>query len=196
MAIGILALQGAVEPHRQKFAALGVESRLVRTAEELASCAGLVMPGGESTTLLNLIGHYRLREPLLEFARRHPIWGVCAGTILMAERAEHPPQECLGLLPITVHRNAYGRQNESFIAPVGLSLPGENAREWEGVFIRAPRIAKWGPGIETLACHEGDPVAIQAERHMATTFHPELSPGEAFHRHFLALCRERSRNTA
>ncbi len=182
-------MQGALQPHRQKFAALRVPVALVRSAEELATCDGLVLPGGESTTLLNLISHYRLWEPILEFAAGKPVWGVCAGAILMAERVENPAQESLGLIPITIRRNAYGRQNESFIAPIRRRIPGTAVGECEGVFIRAPRITHVAAPVRVVADHAGDPVAVQHDRHLVTTFHPELSVDEAFHAHFLALCR-------
>lgn len=189
MRIGILALQGAVQPHRRKLEALGAEAPLVRTPAELEACHGLVLPGGESTTLLKLIGDYALREPLLAFARHRPWWGVCAGSILMAERVENPPQECFGLVPVTVRRNAYGRQNESFIATLELHLPGEPAQRAEGVFIRAPRIVKLGRGVSVLATHGEEPVAVGFGHHLLTTYHPELSGSDALHRHFVALCR-------
>ncbi len=190
MRIGVLALQGAVEPHRRKLRAIGVEGALVRTGEELAACAGLIVPGGESTTFLKLITAYGLRQPLVDFARNRPLWGVCAGSILMAERVENPPQESLGVLPVTVQRNAYGRQNESFIAALTLRLPGQGSQSQEGVFIRAPRILQWPEEAEVLAEHGGAPVALRHGRHLLTTFHPELSASDALHRFFLALCAD------
>ena len=189
MPVAILALQGAVEPHRAKLSELGEEGVPVRTAAELASCRGLILPGGESTTLLNLIEHYRLAEPLADFAAAHPVWGVCAGAILMAERVENPEQACFGLMPLTVRRNAYGRQNESFIDRVTLALPGQPSGHMEGVFIRAPRIIRAGDGSTVLAEHGGSPVTVQYGRHLATTFHPELASSLALHRHFLSLCK-------
>ncbi|MCZ6553240.1 MAG: pyridoxal 5'-phosphate synthase glutaminase subunit PdxT [SAR324 cluster bacterium] len=186
--VAILALQGAVEPHRVKLSELGEEGVPVRTAEELAACRGLILPGGESTTLLNLIEHYRLAEPLAEFAAAHPVWGVCAGAILMAERVENPEQVSFGWMPLTVRRNAYGRQNESFIDRVALKLPGQPPAQMEGVFIRAPRIVEANGGLTVLAEHGGSPVTVQYGHHLATTFHPELSSSQALHRHFLSLC--------
>jgi pyridoxal 5'-phosphate synthase pdxT subunit len=188
--IGILALQGAVEPHRVKLARLAVPTLLVRDAESLAACRGLILPGGESTTLLRLIDVYSLWQPLLDFAARHPLWGVCAGSILMAERVENPAQRSLGALPITVRRNAYGRQNESFIARFALRLPGQAPQEQEGVFIRAPQVVAHAPAVSVLAEHGGLPVALAHGRHLTTTFHPELAAGEALHRHFVSLCGE------
>lgn len=187
--VGILALQGAVAPHRAKLEALGLEAPSVRVAADLDGCAGLILPGGESTTMLKLMGDYHLKPALLEFAQRRPLWGVCAGSILLAERVENPPQESLALLPITVRRNAYGRQNESFIARVTLQLPGEAPADQEAVFIRAPQIVAVRPGVTVLAEHGGLPVVVQHGRHLASTFHPELSAGDRLHRHFAQLCQ-------
>jgi pyridoxal 5'-phosphate synthase pdxT subunit len=186
--IGILALQGAVQPHRAKLAALGVEALLVRDAAELAACRGLIVPGGESTTFLKLIHLYALWQPLLDFAAERPLWGVCAGSILMAEHVENPAQESLAVMPITVRRNAYGRQNESFIAHFPLRLPGQPPVDQEGVFIRAPQVVACGAGVTVLAEYDGQPVALAAGRHLTSTFHPELASGDALHRHFVALC--------
>jgi 5'-phosphate synthase pdxT subunit len=186
--IGIFSLQGAVEPHREKLRAIGAEGVLVRTAQELVECHGLIVPGGESTTVLKLIADYGLKQPLLDFAREKPIWGVCAGSILMAARVEAPPQESLRLIPITVKRNAYGRQNESFITELELRLPGQPAVLQECVFIRAPQIVAWSDDVTVLAEFDGKPVALQSGHHLTTTFHPELSQPEWLHRHFLSLC--------
>ena len=188
MRIGVLALQGAVEPHRAKLQAIGAESVLVRTVEELQSCAGLIVPGGESTTFLKLIGVYGLRQPLLDFAAGRPMWGVCAGAILMAREVENPPQESLQLMPVTVQRNGYGRQNESFITELALTLPGQPAMVQEMVFIRAPKFVAWDDSAIVLSAYDGNPVALQYGRHLATAFHPELSAPRQLHSHFLELC--------
>ena len=190
MRIGVLALQGAVEPHRAKLQAIGAEGVLVRTAKEIETCAGLIVPGGESTTFLRLIGVYGLRQPLLDFASERPMWGVCAGSILMAEEVRNPAQESLGVMPITVQRNGYGRQNESFIAEAALTLPGHPPAVQEMVFIRAPKIVAWHDDAEILAEFEGDPVAMRHGRHLTTTFHPELSAPDSLHQYFVALCGE------
>jgi len=189
--IGILALQGAVEPHRQKLAGLGERAVLVREPSELLAVDGLILPGGESTTLLKLIDHYGLWEPLREFGAARPMWGVCAGAILMAECVENPLQRSLGLVPLTVRRNAYGRQNESFVARLRVALPGQAAQEIDGVFIRAPRIEPARSGAPPIAEHGGAPVALQFGIHLITTFHPELSASPVLHRHFASLCHER-----
>jgi len=189
MRIGILALQGAVEPHRAKLGALGLDPQPVRLPADLEACAGLILPGGESTTMLKLIGDCGLKSALLDFGSRRPVWGVCAGAILMARSVENPAQESLALLPITVRRNAYGRQNESFITRLTLKLPGQAPAEQEAVFIRAPQIVAVQAGVTVLAEHGGHPVAVQHGRHLASTFHPELSPPDRFHRHFVSLCQ-------
>jgi 5'-phosphate synthase pdxT subunit len=188
--IGILGLQGAVAPHRAKLQALGQDAAIVRNEEELSACRGLIIPGGESTTMLKLIHDYRLKPALLDFARQHPVWGVCAGSILIAQQVENPAQECFGLLPITVRRNAYGRQNESFIGEIELTLPGHAPARQEAVFIRAPQIVRWATGVTVLARHGGIPVAVCQGHHMATTFHPELSVPDSLHRFFLGLCAQ------
>ena len=196
MSLGILALQGALQPHRQKLTALGVDVVFVRTAGEISACDGLILPGGESSTLLNLIDHYRLRDPIVAFAASRPVWGVCAGAILMAERVENPSQESLGLIPMTVRRNAYGRQNESFIAPVNFRDAGSAKTEREAVFIRAPSIIRFASSVQVLADHHGDPVALRYGSHLVTTYHPELSASDEFHALFVSLCREAVTNPA
>ena len=196
MRIGILALQGAVAPHQAKLAALGVEAPAVREAAGLEGLDGLILPGGESTTFLKLIGHFGLAQPLKAFAETRPLWGVCAGTILLARRVENPSQRSLGILPFTVRRNGYGRQNESFIAGFELRLPGRPAVSQEGVFIRAPHVTARDDGVQGLGEHEGWPVALQYGRHLATTFHPELSEAGHLHRYFIALCEDASQRRA
>ena len=188
MVIGILALQGAVEPHQLKLKNMGVEAVSVRSAEELRNCQGLIIPGGESTTFLKLIHENNLLQPILTFAERQSVWGVCAGSILMAKEVENPPQESLSLVPIRVRRNAYGRQNESFIAVFGLNLPGGSPIRQEGVFIRAPQVVEWEDNVAVLAKYEDKPVALQYRHHLVTTFHPELSESPALHHYFLSLC--------
>ena len=188
MPIGILALQGAVEPHHKKLRDMGVGTVSVRTAEELRRCQGLIIPGGESTTFLKLIDENCLREPIVTFAERQSVWGVCAGSILMAKQVENPPQESFGFVPIRVRRNAYGRQNESFIAVFKLNLPGGSSIRQEGVFIRAPQVVEWGDDVAVIARYEDKPVVLQYRRHLITTFHPELSESSALHQYFLSLC--------
>jgi 5'-phosphate synthase pdxT subunit len=188
MRIGILALQGAVTPHQRLLRQVGVEGVPVRTAGEVAACDGLIMPGGESSTMLNLIHHYALWQPLGEFARTRSVWGVCAGSILMASTVTHPAQESFGMIEATVRRNAYGRQNESFIATVPMRLPGRSPYDQECVFIRAPRVERWSPEALVLGAYDAHPIALRAGRHLLTTFHPELGNATQLHEYFLSLC--------
>ena len=181
MTVGVLALQGDFEAHRKAVERVGGHAVEVRTAAELEAVDGLIIPGGESTTLLKLIGLEHLEEPLRRFAASKPLFGTCAGAILLARRVTHPEQPSLGLIDIDVERNAYGRQVDSRIAPVATA-----DGLIEAVFIRAPIIRGLGEGVRTLATYQGDPVWVEQGRHMATTFHPELSASALVHRRFLS----------
>ena len=189
MRLGILALQGAVEPHREKLKGMGAHTVNIRNPKELQDCLGLIIPGGESTTFLRLIRGSDLWEPILTFAKSKPVWGVCAGTIVMAAQVENPEQESFGLVPIRVRRNGYGRQNESFISTLELHLTGAPPILQEGVFIRAPQVVAWENDVTLLASYEDQPVALQYGHHLVTTFHPELSASAVMHRYFLSLCQ-------
>ena len=179
--VGVLALQGDFEAHRkalERAGALGVE---VRTAAQMQACDGLIVPGGESTTMLKLLEIENLLVPLREFARTKPVYGSCAGAILLAREVSHPAQVSLDLIDICVERNAYGRQIDSHIA----ALKMEEGPALEAVFIRAPIIRRIGEGARVLARHQGDPVWVEQGRHMVTTFHPELTEDARVHRHFV-----------
>ncbi len=178
--VGILALQGAVEPHRAHLDPLGVRVREIRAPRELDGCDALLLPGGESSTMLRLMGTFGLRDPLAEALRQVPVWGICAGCILLAREVRHPEQWSFGVLDIVVERNAYGSQLESHEARID-GYPVD--------FIRAPIIRGLGPGVTTLAEHRGTPVWVRQGRVMATTFHPELAlcPPSPMHRAFLDL---------
>ena len=180
--IGVLALQGDFEKHEAALARAGAEPLQVRSAADLDRVDGLVIPGGESTTMLKLLEEEKLLEPLREFGARRPIFGTCAGAILLASEVVNPPQASLGLLDIEVERNAYGRQLDSRIArlkPEGLE------GELEAVFIRAPIIRRVGGQVNVLARYQGDPVLVEQGRHMVATFHPELTEDPRIHRMFL-----------
>ncbi|MCC6597613.1 MAG: pyridoxal 5'-phosphate synthase glutaminase subunit PdxT [Alphaproteobacteria bacterium] len=164
--IGVLALQGAVQPHKSHIEAAGAAFRAVKTPEDFAAVDAFILPGGESTTMLKLIENFGLWDSLLENFRKKPIWGICAGCILLADTVTDPAQKSFGILPITVRRNGYGRQIDSHIADI---------QNYPVSFIRAPIITKIGPGVETLAAHEGDPVWLAQGKNMVTTFHPELT---------------------
>lgn len=180
LTVGVLALQGDFEQHRKAVERAGGRAVEVRTAKDLETVSGLIIPGGESTTLLKLIEAEKLEEPLRRFASAKPVFGTCAGAILMARRVSRPEQPSLGLLEIDVERNAYGRQIDSRIVTVE-SVEGP----LEAVFIRAPIIRAKSAGVRALASYQGDPVWVEQGRHMATTFHPELSTSTVIHRRFL-----------
>ncbi len=184
MVVGILALQGAYEQHRRMLGALGVEGRLVRTPDELDVCAALIVPGGESTTMTRLIQANGLFEPLQAYARDHSLMGTCAGLIMMAERVDDARVTPLGLLPVEVGRNRYGRQIHSFMAPVQLAFDSEGA-PFEAVFIRAPAITDMSAEVEVLARHQDRPVMVRHGRHLGLTFHPELTDDLRIHRYWL-----------
>jgi 5'-phosphate synthase pdxT subunit len=178
--IGVLALQGDFEAHCRALERAGAQAVEVRTAAELAAVDALVIPGGESTTMLKLLGIEDLFQPLADFGARKPIFGTCAGAILLATEVLNPAQASLGLMDLTVERNAYGRQIDSRIAQIDVG--GQPA---EAVFIRAPIIRRAGPAVKVLAEYRGTPVLAEQGRHMVATFHPELSSGDAVHRHFI-----------
>ncbi len=181
--VGVLALQGDFEAHAQALDRAGAEAVEVRTARQLSGVDGLVIPGGESTAMLKLIDAEGLFEPLREFAAVKPVFGSCAGAILVATGVANPTQPSLALMDIDVERNAYGRQLDSRIAKI--DPRGMAGGELEAVFIRAPIIRRVGPAARVLAEYGGDPVRVEQGRHMAATFHPELSGDTRIHRLFL-----------
>ena len=186
MRVGILALQGAFAEHAAMLQTLGARPVLVRTPAHLDGLAGLILPGGESTSMRRLAAEEGLDGAMREFGLRRPVWGVCAGLILLAARVEGETP-CLGLMDMTVARNAYGRQQDSFVSDVTLDgLPGVHA--FPGVFIRAPRIAEAGGGVRVLARLGDAPVALRQGKLLATAFHPELTEDGRVHGYFLDLC--------
>jgi len=187
--VGILALQGDFEAHAKALESAGADPVLVRTAEELQDIDGLVIPGGESTTMLKLIDFMNLREPLRAFARQKPVFGTCAGAILLAKEVENPSQESFGVVDLTVERNAYGRQIDSCVASLHAAPDFEKrtgAGDLEAVFIRAPKIRRTGPAVKVLAEYEGDPVLVEEGPHLVATFHPELTQDSRVHKLFLS----------
>jgi 5'-phosphate synthase pdxT subunit len=178
---GILALQGDFEAHRKAIERAGGHAIEVRTLADLDQCEGLIIPGGESTTMLKLLNEEGLTEPLRRFSEHKPVYGSCAGAILLAREVTHPAQPSLGLMDLTVERNAYGRQINSRIANIAMPEGGD----MEAVFIRAPIIRRLGPGSSVLAQYSGDPVWVEQGRNMVTTFHPELTGDLRVHRRFL-----------
>jgi 5'-phosphate synthase pdxT subunit len=181
MTIGVLALQGDFDAHRKRLEELGAKVVLVRKPEQLDEIDGLVIPGGESSTFLKLLGAAGF-EKLKQFVRVKPTFGTCAGAILLANEVENPKQEGLGALDVRIRRNAYGRQLESSIREGKL-----NGSPIEMVFIRAPKIERVGPGVEVVATEGEDPVAVRQGGVMAATFHPELSDDTRVHKAFLDL---------
>jgi 5'-phosphate synthase pdxT subunit len=182
--IGVLALQGAFEAHAKTLESLGVSARLVRTPAELAGLDGLIIPGGESTTFLKFLERDGFLGALESFVEATPTFGTCAGAILLAKDVENPTQKSLAVLDITVERNAYGRQIDSAILTAPTRLEGGPL---EMVFIRAPRITRTGPQVETLATRDGFPVLVRQNHLLAATFHPELSSDTRVHQLFLDL---------
>src|SRR5258708_30192982 len=176
MTIGVLALQGDFDAHRKRLEELGAKVVLVKKPEQLDAIDGLVIPGGESSTCLKLLGEAGF-EKLKQFVLAKPTFGTCAGAILLSKEVENPFQTGLGAIDIGIRRNAYGRQIDSSIregrfrdAPI------------EMVFIRAPKIQRVGPGVEVIATQNNDPVAVRQGKIMASTFHPELSADPRIHR--------------
>ncbi len=183
-AVGVLALQGGFEAHLGALARAGSSGRAIRRVAELAGLDALVMPGGESTTLLNLMGDEPWFDALRVFhANGGALFGTCAGAILLAREVLGPSQPSLGLLDVVVERNAYGRQVDSFEATLDAPALGGAV---SGVFIRAPRFRALGPGVEVLAARGGEPVLVRQARVWAATFHPELTENAAAHAAFLA----------
>ena len=193
--IGILALQGAYEAHAKTLRTLGAIPKLVRLPADLegpdgsALVDGLIMPGGESTTMLKFLERHDFFDTLKTFVQTIPTFGTCAGAILLATDVQNPTQKSLGALDITVERNAYGRQIDSTILHADSTLPGGPL---EMVFIRAPRITRTGATVETLATREANPVLVRQGHILAATFHPELSHDTRVHELFLNLVRHHS----
>ncbi len=178
--VGVLALQGDFAKHAESLRQAGADAVEVNSRAGLDDVQALVVPGGESTTMLKLIGYEDLWEPLRAFGQSKPILGTCAGAILMAKHVLSPTQVSLGLMDLDVERNAYGRQLDSHIASIELE-----GQPLEAVFIRAPIIRRVGPGVQILATHRGDPVLVTEGQHMVATFHPELTCDPRVHEIFL-----------
>jgi 5'-phosphate synthase pdxT subunit len=186
--VGVLALQGDFAAHGAALERAGAAPVYVRECEQLAALDGLVIPGGESTTMLKLLGYDGLLDALVEFGRHKPVFGTCAGAILMASHVLSPAQESLGLMDLDIERNAYGRQIDSRVAVLEpepefqeRTAPGK----LEAVFIRAPVIRRVGGGTKVLAWYAGDPVLVENGAHLAATFHPELTRDTRVHALFL-----------
>lgn len=194
--VGVLALQGDFAEHARSLTRVGAQFREVRRAAQLAEVDGLIIPGGESTTIARLLLQYDLREPIIEAAGRGlPIWGTCAGAILLATEIEWLDRPALHLIPMTIERNAYGRQIDSFEAELEPRQLG--GQPVHAIFIRAPRIREVQPEVSVLLSLEDEPVAVEYGELSASTFHPELTEDLRLHRRFVERCaRARLRETA
>jgi 5'-phosphate synthase pdxT subunit len=191
--IGILALQGAVREHAKAFERAGAEVVLVKKVEQLESIDGLVLPGGESTTMRRLIDKYGFMEPLKAFAaQKKPMFGTCAGLILLASDLVGYSEPHLGVMDIKVERNSFGRQRESFEAALSIKGVGE---DFIGVFIRAPHIVEVGQDVEVLAMHEDRIVAAQQGSFLGCSFHPELTDDYRLAQHFVQMVETSSKET-
>lgn len=185
MKIGVLALQGAFREHSNTLRTLGVETTEVRLPEQLVDLDGLIIPGGESTTIGKLAAEFSLIEPLRYFAQTQPTWGTCAGMIFLAKEIGIDRQPILGVMDITVNRNAFGRQVDSFEVDLPMPILGE--MPFHAVFIRAPLVTGVGMGVEVLATlADGRIVAVKQGHLLATAFHPELTDDTRLHEYFLA----------
>lgn len=196
--IGVLALQGAVAEHARALRAAGAEVSTVRRPAELEGLDGLIVPGGESTTMARLAAPVRLMESIRErHAEGMAMFGTCAGMILMADQILDAEAltgfERIGGLDVVVRRNGYGSQLESFVGPLQVSgIPGEDATPLQAVFIRAPVIESLGPEVEVIASWQERPVAVRQGQILAASFHPELTPDHRLHRHFVELSAQRT----
>jgi len=194
MKIGVLALQGDFAEHILMLRNLGVDAAEVRLADDLNGLAALIIPGGESTTIGKLATTFELIEPLRQFGKSHPIWGTCAGAIFLSQDT-HRDQPLLELMDITVSRNAFGPQIESFEIDLIVPTLEQPETPYHAVFIRAPLIDEIGKDVDTLARipesedHGGKIVAAQEGHFLGTSFHPELTKDDRFHRYFLELVR-------
>jgi 5'-phosphate synthase pdxT subunit len=184
--IGVMALQGAVAEHIQMLSALGAEAVPVRLPSELEGLDALIIPGGESTTISKLLSDYGLMEPIRRLAKKgFPIFGTCAGLVLLAKKVPNLQMESIGVMDIEVERNAFGRQVDSFEAD--LKIPALHNGTFHGVFIRAPIIEKVRRGVEVLCQLNGKPVAVKQRKLLACAFHPELTDDLRLHKYFLDI---------
>ncbi len=188
--VGVLALQGDVAEHVAALRAVGARASAVKTHEQLAAIDGLIIPGGESTTVIRLLDRFDLAQPLVARVRAGmPLWGTCMGMIVAAHDVADLEQRTLDLIDITVRRNAFGRQLASEEVP--LVVPALGAEPFPAVFIRAPWIERAGPGVEVLATYGGHGVFVRAGRVIGTSFHPELTADTRVHAYFAELVRQR-----
>ena len=186
MRIGVLGLQGDFREHVETLRMMGVETLVVKLPEDLELIDGLIIPGGESTTMGRIMVEVGLKEPLREkIEEGMPVFGTCAGMILLSKRVEGYEQPLLEVLDVEIERNAYGRQVESF--EVDIEIPELGDRPFRAIFIRAPKIKKLGEGVEVLAEYDGDPVLVRQGNILASSFHPELTQDTRVHEYFMRM---------
>lgn len=183
--IGVLALQGAFAKHVHMIQSLGYQAVEVRKPKELEKCQGLIIPGGESTVITRQIKFIGMGGALQEFANSNPVFGTCAGLILISREIMADAMQPMGLLDIAVERNAFGRQAESFTADLEIDIVPK--QKLKAVFIRAPRIRQATQEVKILAHYEGEPVLVQQGRHLGATFHPELTHNPLIHKYFVDI---------
>lgn len=195
LVIGVLALQGAFAKHAHMLQSLGLKVVEVRKPMHLTACDALVIPGGESTTMMKQMQFIGFPGPFRDFAKSKPVFGTCAGLILMSHEIIDDPMQPFNLIDISVERNAFGRQVESFHAEVDFILKKSSekkiAQKLPAMFIRAPRIRRTGNEVQILATYEGEPILVQQGHHLAATFHPELTSDTTIHHYFLKICKHR-----
>lgn len=189
LTVGVLALQGAYAKHIARLQAMGYQVKEVRRPEDLSGCDGLIIPGGESSTMMRQIEFIHFAKSLNEYSQSKPIFGTCAGLILMSKKIVSDPMIPFGWMDIEVERNAYGRQAESFTQEVEVHLEKKRKRV-PAVFIRAPRIKKTGPHVEILSKVEEEPILVREGFMLGATFHPELSGDTSIHEFFVGMIKK------
>lgn len=192
LTIGVLALQGAFSKHIAMLKTLGVATKEVRYPKDLEECDGLIIPGGESTTMNRQMEFIDFRKALYAFSTTKPIFGTCAGLILMSREVIANSITPMGILDVVIERNAFGRQADSFRTDIELCLASTRLKNFSAFFIRAPRIRQCGLAVQILAHYDNEPILIQQGFHLGATFHPELSDDPAIHKYFLRICSKSS----
>jgi pyridoxal 5'-phosphate synthase pdxT subunit len=187
MTVGILALQGAFAKHEEMLKSLGICTLQVRKPKDLTQCQGLIIPGGESTAISKQINFIGMADEIREFAKQKPIFGTCAGLILMAKKIIADPIIPFGFLDIEVERNAFGRQAESFQTEIEVALEPKKNKTFQGIFIRAPRICTCSSKVTILSKYKDEPVLVQQSFHLGAVFHPELTCDSSIHEYFLRM---------
>lgn len=189
MRIGVLGMQGAVQPHIEKLSKLGVTTEIVTQAYHLKNLSGILLPGGESTAMIHLLKDSGMWEDLQHFVKQKPTFGFCAGAILLANTVDNAVQESFKALDISISRNAYGRQASSFIDEIVGEGPF-SGKKIEGVFIRAPKIKSWGADVDVCFKQGQEVVMVAQGKTWAATFHPELSQDDFLHSAFIEMCQK------